>query len=370
MKNKKISQTSRRNFLKKSSLVGIGLSTTLAASGKSNKNRNQKKETGKLNASSKRLLSMFNLKYPFFQAAPGGEKLAVAIANAGGMGAVGLGWQSPEDAYDTVARMNEKTNGNFYGNFLLHFGTKSLQKSLEAGCKAIQFSWGLPTPEDVRKIKDAEAKLGIQVTSKLNAQKALDLYPDFLFCQGLEAGGHVQATSYLKDVLLHVIEVAGDVPVLVSGGISTGHDIRDAIKNGAAGTVMGSRFIATKEADIHANYKQRLLEAKENSTVYTNCFSNADGWHAMHRVLRNNTFLKWEAEGCPIHGEKPGEGDIIASHSEIGDVTRYSAMPPIDGFNGDLDDMVMYAGQGVSKIDDIPGAADLIERLWKEFENK
>ncbi len=91
---------------------------------------------------------------------------------------------------------------------------------MEAGCKTFQFSWGLPNQEIVKKIKNAGAKLGIQVTSKLNAQKALELSPDFLICQGLEAGGHVQGTSYLKDILPQIIEIAREVPVLVSGGIT------------------------------------------------------------------------------------------------------------------------------------------------------
>lgn len=313
---------------------------------------------------------MFNLKYPFFQAAPGGEELAVAIANAGGMGAIGLGWLSPDDAFDTVRRMSESTKGNYYGNYVLHFGTNSLEKSLEAGCKVIQFSWGIPKQDDVRRIKNAKARFGIQVSSKLNTLKALECNPDFLICQGLEAGGHIQATSYLKDVLPEVIKVAGEIPVLVAGGISIGHDIRNAINKGAAGTVMGSWFIATKESDIHSQYKQRLVESGKNSTVYTNCFNNNGGWHAMHRVLRNTTFLNWEAEGGPLDGNKPGADDIVASHLEFGDVKRYSTMPPLKGHKGNLDDMAMYAGLGVLKINDIPSAGALIERLWKEFINK
>lgn len=361
-------KSSRRDFLKKGSLVSIGLSTAIMTACDQQQDKTEKKESGFLNEKSKKIMTLFNLKYPIFQAAPGGEELAVAIANAGGMGAIGLGWLSPTEAYDIVVRMNEKTKGNYYGNYVLHFGTNSLNKSLEAGCKSIQFSWGLPNQEIVKKIKNAGAKLGIQVSSSLNAQKALELSPDFLICQGLEAGGHVQGTSYLKDVLPQIIEIAKEVPVLVAGGISDGHDIRNAIKSGAAGTVMGSRFIATKESDIHSHYKQRLVEAGENSTVYTNCFNK--GWDAMHRVLRNNTFLNWEAAGGPLEGKKPGEKDLIANHPKQGNVERYSGMPPSIGYTGNLDDMVMYAGTGVSKIDDIPSASELIERLWQEFENK
>ena len=370
MKKASSNTSSRRDFIKKTSLAGIGLSTALVSSYGQTQVGNVKEGNGNLNKASKALLSMFNLKYPFFQAAPGGEELAVALANAGGMGAIGLGWLSPDDAYNTIIRMNITTKGNYYGNYVLHFGTNSLEKSLEAGCKVIRFSWGIPKQDDIRKIKNANAKFGIQVTSKFNTLKALELNPDFLICQGLEAGGHVQATSYLKDVLPEVIKVAGEIPVLVAGGISTGHDIRNAINSGAAGTVMGSRFIATKESDIHSQYKQRLVESEEDSTVYTNCFNNNGGWHAMHRVLRNTTFLNWENEGCPHDGNKPGEDDVIANHLDYGEIKRYSTMPPLRGHTGDLDGMAIYAEQGVLKIKDVPSAGKLIKRLWKEFENK
>lgn len=330
--------------------------------------KKKKQEIGKLSESSKKLLALFNLKYPFFQAAPGGEKLAIAIANFGGMGCIQFTWSSPDSAYKKAQRMSLKTNGNYFANYILQFEPKSLDKVIEAGCKYFQFSWGLPSLEIISKIRNAGAKFGIQVSSKNNAEKALELKPDFLICQGLEAGGHIQATQYNKYALPQVLEVAGEIPVLVSGGISTGEDIRAAIHIGAAGVVMGTRFITTKESNLADIYTRKLLEAGENSTVYTNCY-NKD-WNAMHRVLRTNTFLNWEAEGCPLIGNKPGEGDVIAKSASSSDIYRYSARRPVEGDTGDLESMCMYAGEGISKIKDIPTAAELIERLWKEFENK
>ena len=368
MKKENIDNSSRRNFLKLGSLATIGLSTPLVSSCTVSKPLVEKREFGKLNESSKRLLTLFNLKYPFFQAAPGGEKLAIAIANAGCMGSIQLTWEEPDAAYEIIVRLNKETNGNYYANYVLHFEPKSLDKALEAGCKNFQFSFGIPSREIVSKIKNLGAKFGIQVSSEQNAEKALDLKPDFLFCQGIEAGGHVQGTQYHKYILPDVLKIAGEIPVLVSGGISTGEDIRRVMKNGAAGAVMGTRFIATKESDMSDFYKQKLVDAGEHSTVYTNCFNSS--WDAMHRVLRNITFLKWEAAGCPLVGKKPGEGDVIAKGSSGYDILRYGGHEPTQGVTGDLEAMIMYAGEGVTKVKDIPSANELIERLWKEFENK
>lgn len=366
MKKQNFNNPSRRNFIKTSSIGALGLSTALVSSCTESKPI-EKKEPGVLNESSKKLLSLFNLKYPFFQAAPGGEKLAIAIAKAGGMGSIQFTWTDPDDAYETTIRLNEATNGNYYANYVLHFEPKSIDKALEAGCKNFQFSWGIPSQEIVSKIRNVGGKFGVQVSSKKNAENALKLKPDFLICQGLEAGGHIQATRYVKDVFPQVLEAAGDVPLLVAGGISTGDDIRKAINYGAAGVVMGTRMIATKESEHPDFYLQKLIEADEHDTVYTNCFA---GWNAMHRVLRNSTFLNWEAAGCPLPGERPGEGEVIGKGKSGYDMIRYTSHEPVKGVTGDLEAMVMFAGEGVKNIHDIPSASELIERLWVEFENK
>lgn len=138
----------------------------------------EKTEIGKLNESSKKLLSLFNLRYPIFQAAPGGEKLAIAIANSGCMGCIQLTWEAPDDAYKIIVRMNKETGKNYYANYVLHFEPESLDKALEAGCPNFQFSWGLPSREIVSKIKNAGGKFGVQVSSRLNAEEALGLKPD------------------------------------------------------------------------------------------------------------------------------------------------------------------------------------------------
>ena len=319
-----------------------------------------------MNEKSKLLMSRFGLKYPIFQAAPGGEALAVAVANSGAMGAVSLTWDTPAHAAKVIDRMNEATNGNYYANFVLHFEPTMLDAALQAGCPIVQFSWGIPGDDIVAKIRNAGAKLGIQVSSKENAENAMVHDPDFLICQGLEAGGHVQATAPLQDSVPGVLKVAGDIPVLLAGGISNGRDIKTALTAGAAGAVLGTRFMATRESDAHDVYKQSLLNAGEDSTTYTLCF-NRD-WNAMHRVLRNSTTSNWEAEGCPDTGSKPGEDDQVADHPVFGPAMRYETIPPMQGHEGALEEMAMYAGEGVGNVNDLPSAGELIERLWDEFE--
>ncbi len=359
--------SSRRNFIRKSVAVGMGI-TLNSIDVSESVGHEDGKEKVDLSDKAKKLMALFNLKYPIFQAAPGGDALAIAVSNAGAMGAMALTSSTPEDAYRRVTSVKEATHGNFYVNYILHFDPSSLDKALEAGAPTVQFSWGIPDKTMVSKIRAANAKLGIQVASKDGAKAAVDLNPDFLICQGVEAGGHVQANDPLMGTLGDVLEVAKNIPVLAAGGIATGQGIRTALKAGASGAVLGTRLIATQESEIHSEYKNALVKAGDNSTVFTICFDK--GWPALHRVLKNNTFQRWESAGCPLPGRRPGENDIVAIRPNGTNVERYSVQPPLEGFRGEITELAMYAGQGVKNIKDLPSAGDLILRLWKEFENK
>lgn len=320
---------------------------------------------GKLTDRAKILMERFNLKYPIFQAAPGGEELAAALSQVGCMGALSLGWSSKEECNRVVTKF-VSAKVNFYANFVLHFPIDNLDIALRAGVNVVQFSWGIPSDDVVKKIRNANARLGIQVASKAGALEALIHNPDFIICQGSEAGGHVQANDPIDYALQEVLSVAGQTPVLASGGIATGRDIKHMLKLGASGVVMGTRLIATREGNIHQVYKDSLVEAKEHSTVFTNCFDK--GWNAMHRVLKNTTFSMWEAAGCPLAGNRPGENDILGQRPDGSDVPRYSLAPPGRKTTGNLKEMAMYAGKGVKDINDLPPVAELVPRLWNEFE--
>ena len=364
--------SSRRNFLKKTGLIA-SLSTLGSFSGLSiiKAGNRQQSEKGKLNKSAKRLMKMLGLKYPIIQApaaGPAKEELAVAVSNAGALGALPLTWHSPDEAFKDVTAVRSKSKGIFFANYVLNFEPRSLDKAIEAGIKVVQFSWGLPSQEVVKKLKDNSIIMGIQVVSKANAAKALELEPDYLVCQGIEAGGHVHGSKPLMEALLEVLSIAGKVPVVASGGIATGHDIRKYISAGAAGTVLGSRFVATQESAAHPEYKQALLDAKAEDTVFTVCLNN--GWsNATHRILRNETFNMWEAAGCPTVGNRPGENEIVATDEFGNKLPRYSGNPPVVGTTGNVHAIGSYAGMGVTKINDLPKAGDLVKRLWAEFEN-
>lgn len=279
------------------------------------------------------------------------------------MGSMALTWTPPDMAAEQVRYVRERTSNPFLVNFAMAFPPESLDAALEAGAPIVTFSLGDPTPY-VGTVKGAGVMMGIQVTNAEGARRAIELGADFLVCQGVEAGGHVQSTTPLLTVLPRVVEAATGVPVVAAGGIADGRGIATVLDLGAAGAVLGTRFLATKESRAHEHYKKILVET-EGETALTICFDG--GWpQSPHRVLRNSTLEAWEAAGGPSEGSRPGEGDEIAQTAGGEGIYRYEMTAPKAGYVGDIEAMCVYSGTGSRLIKDVPGAAELVERLWRE----
>ncbi len=314
------------------------------------------------------LLALTGQRLPIIQAPIGSAAsvaLASAVARAGGLGGLALSSAEPARIGELVtATLLASGGAPFLVNFVLHFPVEGLDQALSAGAKVVTFSWGI-NASLIAQAQRGGARVGIQVGSAGAARQALDAGADFLIAQGVEAGGHVQSTTPLARLLPSVLAVAGDVPVVAAGGIASGQDIAAVIAAGAAGAMMGTRFIATFEAAAHDDTKVALVAASADDTVFTNCFEI--GWpHAMHRVLRNTTFTAWEAAGCPQPPHRPGEGDVIFRQNGT-DFPRYSESQPGAGAIGDLWAACNYAGTSVGGIDRIEPAGELVARLGAEL---
>lgn len=314
-------------------------------------------------------LDKLGLRYPIFQAPTGsiaGPELAAAVGSAGAMGAMALTWASADEASAAVRQVKAATEGLFQVNFALVKPPKGLDAALEAGAPCVIFSWGDASPY-VRAVRAAGVFLGIQVTNVMGTRRALALGPDFLICQGIEAGGHVQSTTPLGELLPQIVEAAWDVPVVASGGIGDGAGIAAVLALGASGAMLGTRFVATRESRAHDDYKRLLVYARAEDSALTVCF-DGDWPYAPHRVLRNATLDNWEAAGCPPRGDRPGEGEVLAWSAAGAAIQRYDDTAPRGGMTGQVAEMALYAGRSVGAIGDIPSAGELVARLWAECE--
>jgi nitronate monooxygenase len=354
----------RREFLRQATVAAAGLGAGASPLTAQQRSATMPTERARV------LMAAFGLRYPIFCAGMGltaTPELAIAVSNGGGLGALGTGSSASADVVrQRVSRTKSGTSRPFAVNYLLAFDPVTLRVALDAGAPIIQFAWGIPPAETVAAIRKVGAKMGIQISSVAGARRALDAGSDYLICQGTEAGGHVQSTKALYEVLPAVLDEAKTVPVVAAGGIANGAHIRRALLAGASGVLIGTRFVATKEAFAHDEYKSAITRAKAADTVLTVCFQ--DGWtSAPHRALRNRTLDIWEAAGCPSAGKRPGEGDILATNAITGATKRrYSAITPEPDDRGAVIELALLAGQGVDAIRDIPSAGELVARLWKE----
>ena len=288
-------------------------------------------------------------------------ELVAAVSNAGGLGCLALTWTDAHIATRLVAAVKAETAAPFGANFVLAFESPALPAALEAGVPVVTFSWGLPG-ELVKSVHSVGAVVGVQVGSVEGAIHALEQDCDFIICQGYEAGGHVQSSTPLRELLPKVVAVAGTVPVVAAGGLADRADVAEVKSLGARAAMLGTRFVASTESCAHAAYKQALCAAGAAETSLTGCFDG--GWpYAPHRVLRNRTLVNWEASGCTPSGRRPGEGDAVARHKTGVPVRRYDDWMPYAGMSGDVLDCALYAGMGVGKITDVRSAAVLVREL-------
>ena len=308
--------------------------------------------------------SLEQLDHPIIQAPVGSASsvdLAAAVSNAGGMGSLAMTWTDPDPAHALVTKLKGMTDGLFAVNFVLSFQPRSLDAVLAAGAPIVTFSWGLDTAH-IQKARKAGALVGVQVGSAAGAIQAISCGADLLICQGVEAGGHVQSTTRLEHLLPQVLAVAGLVPVIAAGGLADNNDVWWALNSGAAGAMLGTRFVAAKESKAHPAYQQAVVAANKNDTSYTWCYDG--GWpYSSHRVIRNSTLERWEAAGCPPSGQRPGEGDTIATTALGWEIPRYHMTSPVSTTTGDVLQLALYAGTGSAKIEEVLPAKEIVQRL-------
>jgi NAD(P)H-dependent flavin oxidoreductase YrpB (nitropropane dioxygenase family) len=163
-----------------------------------------------------------------------------------------------------------------------------------------------------------------------------------------------------------VVDAVSPAPVVAAGGIADGRGLAAALALGAAGAWIGTRFLASSEAAIHPRYRERLLQATENDTVFLDNLFDIRWPKAPHRVLRNKTVEAWEAAGRPPTGKRPGEGEMIGTSRSIGPIVRYQSYTPGADAEGDIDAMALWAGQGVGIVSKLQPAADIVREIADE----
>lgn len=304
---------------------------------------------------------------PIIQAAMGGATcpaLAAGVSNAGGLGMLALSTADADDIRREIRETRALTRRPFGINLILEWPEdEQLDVCLEEGVPIVSFFWGDPA-RLVARAHDGGAVVLHSVGSADEARRAVDAGIDIVVAQGWEAGGHVRGTVATLPLTRAVVTAVTPTPVVAAGGITDGRGLAAVLALGASGAWIGTRFLASEEAAIHTRYRELLLRAKETDTVYTELFDI--GWpNAPHRVLRNRTVDAWEAAGRPRPGERPGEGEVVAT-SPRGAIVRYASATPRADVEGDIDALSLWAGQGVGLVTRVQTASEIVREIAEE----
>jgi NAD(P)H-dependent flavin oxidoreductase YrpB (nitropropane dioxygenase family) len=267
-----------------------------------------------------------------------------------------------------IREVQSLTSRPFAANLNLTFPqTERLDACLEEGVRVISLFWGDPT-ELAARAKASGAIVTWTVGSVTEARRAADAGVDIVVAQGWEAGGHVRGTVGTIALVPAVVDVVSPLPVVAAGGIADGRGMAAAIALGASGVWIGTRFLLAREVPLHPYYRQRLLSASTDDTVYLENLYDV-GWpNAPHRALRNRTFDKWEAAGRPEPGSRPGEGEVVARSEAHGDIVRYRPLTPSIGEEGDIEALSLFSGQGVGLAKAVQPARDIVAEIDADAE--
>ncbi|WP_394140711.1 NAD(P)H-dependent flavin oxidoreductase [Cytobacillus oceanisediminis] len=218
------------------------------------------------------LTSVLNIKYPIIQGGMGNISNAIltaAVSEAGGLGTIGAGTMGPHEVEDIIVETKRRTEKPFAVNVALSvspYVKEILSLVIKHKVPVVSLSAGNPAPF-ISKLHENGVKVITVAASVRQAIKAEAAGADIIVAEGYEAAGINSSLETTTLVLIPQIVNKVSVPVAAAGGIGDGKGLAAMLALGASGVQMGTRFIATKEAPFHTEYKKKIIEATDHETV-------------------------------------------------------------------------------------------------------
>ena len=294
----------------------------------------------------------------------------IASAEAGVMGSfAGVGLMPPEILATMLAEVNLGTKKPYHVNFItIYTEDAHIELCAALRVKAVSFHWGAPKPRWIELLHRSGVKVWEQVGSVLAAKKSVDAGIDCVVAQGSEAGGHNYGELPTFALVPAVRDAIGDTMLLASGGIADGRGLTAALALGADAAWIGTRFIATSEANIHQSYKDRLVQAQGRDTVRTRIFGKHHPEFNPIRVLRNRVVEDWHLREDDVPADNSQQA-IIGSMDMFGaktELRKFTNLVPTPSAEGDFDELPLLSGQGVGLIHSIAPIATVVTNIVNE----
>ena len=309
-----------------------------------------------------RITELFGIKHPIIQGGMhfvGLAEMAAAVSNAGGLGIItGLTQRTPELLSQEIARCRAMTDKPFGVNltFLPSVTPPDypgyVKAIIDGGIKAVETAGNNPA-KWMPALKDAGIKVIHKCTSVRHSLKAEAIGCDAVSVAGFECGGHPGEDDVPNFILLPRAAEELKIPFVASGGMADGRSLVAAMALGAEGMNMGTRFMATKEAPIHDNVKQALVNASELDT------------RLVMRSLRNTERVLVNAGVERLIEKEKTMGSNLKFEDIIAEV---AGVYPKIMQDGDMDAGAWSCGMVAGLIHDIPTCQELIDRTMAEAE--
>lgn len=294
-----------------------------------------------------RITELLGIEYPIIQ---GGMAwvaeyhLAAAVSNAGGLGLIGTASAPAEWVREQIREAKKLTDKPFGINIMMisPYADEVAKVAVEEGVAVVTTGAGSPE-KYVKMWKEAGIKVIPVVASVAMAKRMKRCGADALVAEGTEAGGHIGENTTM--VLVPQVVDAVEIPVIAAGGIADGRGIAAAFMLGAEGVQIGTRFVVTEEAQVHENYKECILKARDIDSRVT---GRSTG-HPV-RALRNKMTKEY------LEKEQAGATFEELEHLTLGGLRRAVV-------DGDVQSGSVMAGQIAGMIKEKLTCQEVIQKL-------
>ena len=246
------------------------------------------------------LREILGLEFPFIQGGMANiatGEFAAAASNAGALGIIGSGGMNAEMLEEHIKRAKSLTDKPFGVNLMLMNPECDKMAELLVREQVPVVTTGAGSPSKYMEMwKSADIKVIPVISGVALARRLEQGGADLLIAEGCESGGHIGEATTMA--LLPQVVDAVQIPVVAAGGIADSRQLLAAFALGAVGAQLGTCLLVSEECPIHANYKEAVLKAKDNSTTVTGRIAGAPV-----RILKNamtRDYLKLEKSGAEL----------------------------------------------------------------------
>ena len=296
-----------------------------------------------------RITEMLGIKYPIIQGAMqdvAKAGLVAAVSNAGGLGVLASGQDTPEQVREEIRKVKELTDKPFAVNlmFLNKKVPEIVDVVIEEGVKIVTTGAGTPKLY-MPKLKEAGIKVMPVIPNVKIAKKMEELGVDAVIAEGMESGGHIGTMT--SQILWPQVVDAVKIPVIAAGGIADNRGVKAAMAMGAEGVQCGTIFSISKESPVGDNWKKVIIESKDTSI----------GVIGTKMGVASRTVVNKKAK--ELYGLEDKMTDKLKFNQLLDEAYQKAV------YQDDVENGIIFAGSVAGMIHESKSAAEIISNLMR-----